>query len=82
MSAVHGSATTGKTFITNVELIDPVRRPGSRSIVRETCTPTALRPGRFIEAQLATSKRDHAVVIPEDAVQPLRTATSFGRREW
>jgi membrane fusion protein, multidrug efflux system len=28
----------------------------------------------FIEARLATSTRASAVVIPEDAVQPLRTA--------
>jgi membrane fusion protein (multidrug efflux system) len=33
-----------------------------------------LRPGMFIEARLATSTRANAVVIPEDAVQPLRTA--------
>jgi membrane fusion protein (multidrug efflux system) len=28
----------------------------------------------FIEARLATAVRENAVVIPEDAVQPLRTA--------
>jgi multidrug efflux pump subunit AcrA (membrane-fusion protein) len=28
----------------------------------------------FIEARLATAVRDKAIVIPEDAIQPLRTA--------
>ena len=28
----------------------------------------------FIEARLATATRQNAVVVPEDAVQPLRTA--------
>ncbi|HEY0673135.1 MAG TPA: efflux transporter periplasmic adaptor subunit, partial [Longimicrobiales bacterium] len=33
-----------------------------------------LKPGMFIEARLATETRSNAVVVPEDAVQPLRTA--------
>jgi membrane fusion protein (multidrug efflux system) len=33
-----------------------------------------LRPGMFVEARLATATRMNAIVIPEDAVQPLRTA--------
>jgi membrane fusion protein (multidrug efflux system) len=31
-------------------------------------------PGMFIEADLATATRENAVVVPEDAIQPLRTA--------
>ena len=33
-----------------------------------------LKPGMFIEARLATDTRANAVVVPEDAIQPLRTA--------
>src|SRR5688572_19853440 len=71
------AAQPGKTFVANVEFIDPDVQPSSRTIVVKARAPNPsriLRPGMFIEAQLATSKRDSAVVIPEDAVQPLRTA--------
>ena len=33
-----------------------------------------LKPGMFIEARLATRGRSNSVVVPEDAIQPLRTA--------
>ena len=33
-----------------------------------------MKPGMFIEARLATATRPNAIVVPEDAVQPLRTA--------
>ena len=71
------AAQPGKTFIAHVEFIDPVVQTGSRTIVVKARAPNPsriLRPGMFIEARLATSTRDSAVVVPEDAVQPLRTA--------
>jgi membrane fusion protein (multidrug efflux system) len=71
------AAQPGKTFVAHVEFIDPVVQTSSRTIVVKARAPNPgriLRPGMFIEARLATSTRDSAVVIPEDAVQPLRTA--------
>ncbi len=34
----------------------------------------ALKPGMFIEAELATDERPHAIVVPEDAILPLQGA--------
>jgi membrane fusion protein (multidrug efflux system) len=71
------AAAPGKTFAARVDFIDPVVRPDNRTIMVKGLAPNpnnVLRPGMFIEARLATSTRANAVVIPEDAVQPLRTA--------
>jgi membrane fusion protein (multidrug efflux system) len=60
-----------------VEFIDPVVQDESRTIMVKARAPNAdhvLRPGMFIEARLATETRANSIVIPEDAVQPLRTA--------
>jgi membrane fusion protein (multidrug efflux system) len=60
-----------------VDFIDPVVQNENRTIVvkgRAANPNRALRPGMFIEARLATSTRPNAVVVPEDAVQPLRAA--------
>ena len=71
------AAAPGKTFAARVDFIDPVVKPDNRTIMVKglAANPNnVLRPGMFIEARLATSTRANAVVIPEDAVQPLRTA--------
>jgi membrane fusion protein (multidrug efflux system) len=69
------AAQPGRTFDGTVDFIDPVVQDATRTIVVKARVPNRerlLRPGMFIEAQLATSTRAQAVVIPEDAVQPLR----------
>jgi membrane fusion protein (multidrug efflux system) len=71
------AAQPDRTFRADVDFIDPVVQPTSRMIVvkGKTANPgRVLKPGMFIEARLATETRPNAVVVPEDAVQPLRTA--------
>jgi membrane fusion protein (multidrug efflux system) len=71
------AAQPGRMFRAQVEFIDPVVQQTSRTITvkaRATNPDGVLRPGMFIEARLATSTREGAIVVPEDAVQPLRTA--------
>jgi membrane fusion protein, multidrug efflux system len=70
------AAQPGRVFTAQVEFIDPVVRRESRTIMVKARAPNpdgALRPGMFVEARVATELRTGAVVIPEDAVQPLRT---------
>jgi membrane fusion protein (multidrug efflux system) len=71
------AAHPGRVFRAEVEFIDPVVQPGSRTIVVKARAPNAeqlLKPGMFVEARLATARRAGAIVVPEDAVQPLRAA--------
>jgi len=71
------AAQPGRTFRGHVEFIDPVVQDTNRTIVvkaRASNPDHVLRPGMFIEARLATGTRPNAIVVPEDAVQPLRTA--------
>lgn len=71
------AAYPGQTFTAQVEFVDPVVQPSTRTILVKARAPNPnrrLSAGMFIEARLATSTRASAVVIPEDAVQPLRTA--------
>jgi len=70
------AAQPGRTFQAQVEFIDPVVQSASRTILVKARAPNGqriLRPGMFIEARLATATRANAIVVPEDAVQPLRT---------
>jgi membrane fusion protein, multidrug efflux system len=70
------AAQPGRTFRAQVEFIDPVVAENSRTITvkaRAANPDGVLRPGMFIEARLATATREGAIVVPEDAVQPLRT---------
>jgi membrane fusion protein (multidrug efflux system) len=67
----------GRVFRAQVEFIDPVVQQPNRTIVVKARAPNPdrlLLPGMFIEARLATARRASAVVVAEDAVQPLRTA--------
>ena len=71
------AAQPGRVFRAQVEFIDPVVQTDNRTIVVKARAPNReglLLPGMFIEARLATSQRAGAVVVAEDAVQPLRTA--------
>jgi membrane fusion protein (multidrug efflux system) len=66
----------GKSFRATVDFVDPMVREEGRTILVKGRAPNptgALRAGMFIEARLATSTRAGAVVVPEDAIQPLRT---------
>jgi membrane fusion protein, multidrug efflux system len=67
----------GRTFHARVDFIDPVVQGESRTILVKGSAPNPgglLKPGMFIEARLATATRANAVVVPEDAVQPMRSA--------
>ncbi|MGH7699165.1 MAG: efflux RND transporter periplasmic adaptor subunit, partial [Gemmatimonadales bacterium] len=71
------AAHPGRVFHARVDFIDPVVQAETRAIVVKALAPNPggrLKPGMFIEARLATGTRAGAVVVPEDAVQPLRTA--------
>jgi membrane fusion protein, multidrug efflux system len=66
-----------RTFKAVVDFIDPLVQNENRTILVKARAPNGdrlLKPGMFIEAQLATGERPNTVVVPEDAVQPLRTA--------
>ncbi|MBI2615052.1 MAG: efflux RND transporter periplasmic adaptor subunit [Gemmatimonadetes bacterium] len=66
-----------RVFRAEVDFIDPVVQDKTRTIVVKARAPNPdqlLKPGMFVEARLAVATRVNAVVVPEDAVQPLRTA--------
>jgi membrane fusion protein (multidrug efflux system) len=66
-----------RVFRARVDFIDPLVQPESRTIVVKARAPNPgrlLKAGMFIEARLAVATRDGAIVVREDAVQPLRTA--------
>lgn len=70
-------AHPGRVFQARVDFIDPVVQPESRTIVVKARAPNPgrlLKAGMFIEARLAVATRADAIVVREDAVQPLRTA--------
>jgi membrane fusion protein (multidrug efflux system) len=69
-------AYPNRTFRAEVEFIDPVVQNEARTITvkaRAANPGQLLKPGMFVEAQLATDARPDAIVVPEDAVQPLRS---------
>ena len=71
------AAAPGRNFLARVDFIDPVVQSTNRTITVKGLAPNRdhiLKPGMFVEARLATATRANAIVIPEDAVQPLRTA--------
>lgn len=70
------AAEPGRTFAARVDFIDPVVQQQNRTIMVKGLAPNpggVLKPGMFIEARLATATRATAIVVPEDAIQPLRT---------
>lgn len=71
------AAEPSRKFAARVDFIDPVVESTNRTITVKGLAPNRdrlLKPGMFIEARLATAVRQNAIVIPEDAIQPLRTA--------
>lgn len=71
------AAQQGRTHRARVDFIDPVVQNENRTIVVKAIAPNPggqLKPGMFIEARLATATRANAIVVPEDAVQPMRSA--------
>lgn len=71
------AAHPGRVFTGVVDFIDPVVQSANRTIMVKARAPNPgrlLKSGMFIEARLATATRPNAVVVPEDAIQPLRTA--------
>ena len=71
------AAAPQRAFTARVDFIDPVVEGTNRTITVKGLARNpdrVLRPGMFIEARLATATRANAIVIPEDAIQPLRTA--------
>ena len=71
------AAQPGRIYRGTVDFIDPVVQSENRTILVKARAPNPgrfLRPGMFIEARLATATRPNAIVVPEDAVQPLRAA--------
>ncbi|MGH9262263.1 MAG: efflux RND transporter periplasmic adaptor subunit, partial [Acidimicrobiales bacterium] len=70
------AAQPGRVFQGRVDFIDPVVQPTSRTIVVKARAPNpghVLKAGMFIEARLATATREDAIIVREDAIQPLRT---------
>ncbi|HEU4570525.1 MAG TPA: efflux RND transporter periplasmic adaptor subunit [Gemmatimonadales bacterium] len=71
------AARPGSTFRATVDFVDPAVQEEGRTILVKGRAPNArglLRAGMFIEARLAIGSRAGAVIVPEDAIQPLRTA--------
>ena len=71
------AAHPDEVFRAQVDFIDPVVQNANRTIMVKARAPNPghrLKPGMFVEARLATATRKDAVVVPEDAIQPLRTA--------
>ncbi|HXF96502.1 MAG TPA: efflux RND transporter periplasmic adaptor subunit, partial [Gemmatimonadales bacterium] len=71
------AAHRDRVFRARVDFIDPVVQEEGRTIVVKGLAPNPgrlLKAGMFVEARLAVATRAGAVVVPEDAVQPLRTA--------
>jgi membrane fusion protein, multidrug efflux system len=66
-----------RKFRARVDFIDPVVQNENRTILVKASAPNPgrlLKPGMFIEARLATNTRANAIVVPEDAIQPMRAA--------
>ena len=71
------AAMREREFSGVVEFVDPVVKLPSRTITVKASVPNPtrrLKPGMFIEVDLATDERPKAVVVPEDAILPLQGA--------
>ena len=69
------AAIPDRQFIGVVDFVDPrVRLPGRTIMVKARVenVDRTLKPGMFIEVRLATEIRPEAVVVPEEAILPLR----------
>jgi membrane fusion protein (multidrug efflux system) len=71
------AAHPARKFRAQVEFIDPAVQLEGRAIVVKAIAPNgdnALKAGMFVEASLAAATRTNALIVREDAIQPLRTA--------
>ncbi len=71
------AAKPERTFRATVDFVDPAVDSVSRTILVKGRVPNpgrVLRPGMFIEARRASGTSAGAVIVPEDAIHPLRTA--------
>jgi membrane fusion protein (multidrug efflux system) len=72
------AALSARSFEGTVDFVDPSVQLPARTILVKAVVPNPrrqLQPGMFVELELATEVRNDAVVVPEDAVVPLRGAT-------
>ena len=71
-------ASVNQDFAGVVDFVDPAVELPARTITVKARVPNRgrdLKPGMFIEVRLATETRAEAVLVPEDAILPLQTAT-------
>ncbi|MGE0351889.1 MAG: efflux RND transporter periplasmic adaptor subunit [Gemmatimonadales bacterium] len=72
------AALPGRDFTGIVDFVDPIVQLPARTILIKARVPNPerkLQAGMFIEARLATEVRPNAVLIPEEAVLPIQSAT-------
>lgn len=66
-------ALPGQSFTARITAVDPLIDEGGRSVAVRASLPNpqhVLRPGMFARIQLVLAERQHAVVVPEQAVSP------------
>ncbi len=71
------AALPAREFTGRVDFVDPVVQLPARTILVKAVVPNpgrSLQAGMFIEARLATDVRPDAVVVPEEAILPVRGA--------
>jgi membrane fusion protein (multidrug efflux system) len=74
---VRVAALRDREFTGVVDFVDPVVRLPGRTILVKARVPNPrgeLQAGMFIEGRLVAAVRERAVVVPEDAVQPMQGA--------
>lgn len=70
-------AATATVYRGTVNFVNPVVQLPGRTIEVKAQVPNPRReliPGMFIDVRLATEVREHAILVPEDAVLPLQGA--------
>lgn len=66
-------ALPGEDFTAHITAVDPLIDEGGRSLAVRASLPNpqhVLRPGMFARIQLVLAQRQHAVVVPEQAITP------------
>ena len=70
------AALRNKDYVGTVDFVDPRVQLPARTITVKAVVPNPnreLQAGMFIEARLETTRRNNAVVVPEEAILPLPT---------
>ena len=73
--AFRVGALRNREFTGVVDFVDPIVRLPARTILvkARVANPRGeLQPGMFVEGRLIASARENAIVVPEDAIQPLQ----------